>query len=96
MICVFAFIIKNGEEKKMKSSGIVRKIDELGRIVLPIETRRMLDIEPRDGVEIFLDKDMVILKKYQPSCIFCGDADNITYYRDKRICRNCLADLKKQ
>ncbi len=80
----------------MKSSGIVRKIDELGRIVLPIETRRMLDIEPRDGVEIFLDKDMVILKKYQPSCIFCGDADNITYYRDKRICRNCLADLKKQ
>lgn len=80
----------------MKSTGIVRKIDELGRIVLPIETRRMLDIEPRDGVEIFLDKDMVILKKYQPSCIFCGDADNITYYRDKRICRNCLADLKKQ
>lgn len=80
----------------MKSSGIVRKIDGLGRIVLPIETRRMLDIEPRDGVEIFLDKDMVILKKYQPSCIFCGDADNITYYRDKRICRNCLADLKKQ
>lgn len=80
----------------MKSSGIVRKIDELGRIVLPIETRRMLDIEPRDGVEIFLDKDMVILKKYQPGCIFCGDADNITYYRDKRICRNCLADLKKQ
>ena len=80
----------------MKSSGIVRKIDELGRIVLPIETRRMLDIEPRDGVEIFLDKDMVILKKYQPSCIFCGDADNITYYRDKRICRNCLEDLKKQ
>lgn len=78
----------------MKSSGIVRKIDELGRIVLPIETRRMLGIEARDGVEIFVEDDKVILRKYQPCCIFCGDGDNITYYRDKRICRACLAELK--
>lgn len=81
-------------ETIMKSSGIVRKIDELGRIVLPIETRRMLEIEPRDGVEIFVEEDKVILRKYQPCCLFCNNADNITYYRDKRICRDCLADLK--
>ena len=78
----------------MRSSGIVRRIDELGRIVLPIETRRMLDIEPKDGVEIFVEDDCVILRKYMPSCLFCGDASNVTYYRDKRVCRNCLADLK--
>ena len=77
----------------MKSLGIVRKVDELGRIVLPIETRRRLELEPGDGVEIFVEKDRVILKKYEPSCLFCGDADDVVLYKDKRICRNCLADL---
>lgn len=80
----------------MKSSGIVRRIDELGRIVLPIEVRRRLDIEAKDGVEIFVEKDRVILKKYEPCCIFCGDADDVIYYHDKRICRACLAELKAQ
>lgn len=81
------------EENKMKSLGIVRKVDELGRIVLPIETRRRLELEPGDGVEIFVEKDRVILKKYEPSCLFCGDADDIVIYKDKRICKNCLAEL---
>lgn len=79
----------------MKSLGIVRKIDELGRIVLPIETRRRLDIGPKDPVEIFVEKDRVVLKKYEPSCIFCGDVDDVIIYKDKRICRSCLAELKK-
>lgn len=79
----------------MKSIGTVRKIDELGRIVLPIETRKRLGLEPKDGVEIFVEQDRVILKKYEPSCIFCGDADNIIYYMDKRVCRKCLAELAK-
>lgn len=79
----------------MKSVGTVRKIDELGRIVLPIETRKRLELEPKDGVEIFVEQDRIILKKYEPSCIFCGDADNVIYYMDKRICKKCLAELAK-
>ena len=80
----------------MKSLGIVRKVDELGRIVLPIETRRRLELETGDGVEIFVEKDRVILKKYEPSCLFCGDADDVIIYKDKRICRNCLEELKRE
>jgi transcriptional pleiotropic regulator of transition state genes len=77
----------------MKSIGIVRKIDELGRIVLPIETRRQLELEPRDGVEIFVDEDMVILKKYQPCCIFCGDGADVTIFRGKKVCKKCIDEL---
>jgi len=79
----------------MKSTGIVRKVDELGRIVLPIELRRTLDIAERDELEIYLDDDKVILKKYEPSCIFCGDADNVINYKDKKICKSCMEELKK-
>ena len=79
----------------MKSLGIVRKVDELGRIVLPIETRKRLDLGPKDPVEIFVEKDRVVLKKYEPSCIFCGDVDDVVLYKDKRICHNCLEELKK-
>lgn len=78
----------------MKSIGIVRKIDELGRIVLPIETRRQLDLEPKDGVEIFVDEDRIILKKYQPCCMFCSDGDDIVMFKDKKICKKCLHELK--
>ena len=80
---------------KMKYLGIVRKVDELGRIVLPIETRKRLDLGPKDPVEIFVEKDRVVLKKYEPCCIFCGDADDVIMYKDKRICRSCLEELKK-
>lgn len=80
---------------KMKSLGIVRKVDELGRIVLPIETRKRLDLGPKDPVEIFVEKDRVVLKKYEPCCIFCGDDDDVIMYKDKRICRSCLEELKK-
>ena len=79
---------------KMKSLGIVRKIDELGRIVLPIETRKRLDLAPGDGIEIFVERDRVILKKYEPACIFCGEVDNVVNYNDKKICRKCLEELK--
>ena len=57
----------------MKSTGIVRKVDELGRIVLPIELRRTLDIAEKDAIEIYVDGESIILKKYEPTCIFCGD-----------------------
>ncbi len=78
----------------MKSLGIVRKVDELGRIVLPIETRRRMELEPGDGVEIFAEKDRIILRKYEPACIFCGDADDVVTYEDKKICKKCLEALK--
>ena len=61
----------------MKSTGVVRKIDELGRIVLPIEIRNNLDIKSRDAVEIFVDEDKIVLKKYEPACIFCGNASDV-------------------
>lgn len=80
----------------MKSTGVVRKIDELGRIVLPIEIRKILDIKQKDAVEIFTDEGKIILQKYQPACIFCNNADDILYFNGKRICRPCLEKLKDQ
>ena len=82
------------EEFTMKSTGIVRKIDELGRIVLPIEIRNTMDIKNRDGIEIFVDEDKIILKKYEPACIFCGNADNVTYFKGKLVCKDCIEILK--
>ena len=64
----------------MKSTGIVRKVDELGRIVLPIELRRTLGIEEKDRIEIFVDGESIILRKYQPACIFCDNAKDIINY----------------
>ena len=78
----------------MKSTGMVRKVDELGRIVLPAEIRKSMDINIRDSLEIFTDGGRIILQKYQPACIFCGDADQVVFFDDKRICRACLERLK--
>ena len=78
----------------MKSTGIVRPIDNLGRFVLPIEIRNTMDLKPRDSVEIFVDDDKIILKKYMPACLFCGNADNVIYFRGKLICRECYDSLK--
>lgn len=79
----------------MKSTGIVRKVDELGRVVLPIELRRNLNIEEKDSLEIYVDGNSVILKKYEPDCIFCGNARDVINYKGKNICPACLADLRK-
>ncbi len=79
----------------MKSTGIVRKVDELGRIVLPIELRRTMDIAEKDAIEIYVDGALIILRKYEPTCIFCGDAKNVINYRGKNICPNCLKEMKK-
>ena len=79
----------------MKSTGIVRKVDDLGRIVLPKELRKILDIEERDPLEIFVDGNYIMLQKYEPSCIFCGSADGVTNYKGKNICASCINELKK-
>ena len=78
----------------MKSTGIVRKVDELGRIVLPIELRRTLDIAERDSLEIYVEGEQIILKKYEPACIFCGNASDVISYKGRNVCRNCLNEIK--
>ena len=78
----------------MKSTGMVRKIDELGRIVIPKEMRRTFDLKENvDALEIFVDDNMIILKKYEPSCIFCGDAKNIFQFNGKNICPECAKKI---
>lgn len=80
----------------MKSTGIVRRVDELGRVVLPIELRRTLEIEERDQLEIMLEDDRIVLRKYQPTCIFCGAEADLLEYRGKRICGKCLKEINDQ
>lgn len=79
----------------MKSTGIVRKIDELGRIVLPMELRKVLNINIKDPMEIYVEGDSIILKKYEPCCVFCGDSTNATEFKGKNVCENCKNELAK-
>ena len=80
----------------MKSTGIVRKVDELGRIVLPIELRRTLDINEKDALEIFVDGTTVVLKKYEPSCIFCNDAKDVMNFKGRNVCPDCIKELTEK
>lgn len=79
----------------MKGTGIVRRLDELGRITLPIELRRTLDIEQRDPLEIFTEEGRIILQKYEPVDIFTGSKDNLIEYCDKRISKETIIELAK-
>ena len=78
----------------MKSTGIVRKVDELGRIVLPIELRRNLDIAERDELEIYVDGDNVILHKHEAACVFCGGGSMLYPYQGKHVCGKCIKSLE--
>ena len=77
-----------------KSIGIVRNLDELGRIVLPMELRNKLGIKEKDPIEIFTKGSSIILQKYEQSCIFCGSSKDLTEYKEKLICENCLKNIK--
>jgi len=78
----------------LKSTGIVRKVDELGRIVLPKELRNTLNINEKDPLEIYVDEDnKIVLKKYEPACIFCGGMNGIVSYRGYNVCRDCQEKL---
>ena len=77
----------------MKSTGIVRKVDRLGRIVIPKELRRKFGIEEADGLEIYVEEDKIILKKYEPSCIFCQNSDDVFGFQGKNVCPNCAKAL---
>lgn len=78
----------------MKSTGMIRALDDLGRIVLPIEMRRNLNIAERDPLEIYVEGNTIILKKHETACIFCGSNKNLTNYKDKAVCSSCLEDLQ--
>ncbi len=79
----------------MKSTGVVRKLDNLGRIVIPIELRKTMGIAIKDTLEIFTEGDEIILKKYQPGCIFCNDARNVKLFKGKMVCEKCMNEMKK-
>ena len=80
----------------MKVTGIVRKIDNLGRIVIPKELRNTMDIDFKDPIEIYVDNNgNIILKKYKPRCVFCGNKEEVIEYEDKNICKDCIQEFKK-
>ncbi len=79
----------------MKSTGIVRKVDELGRIVLPVELRRTLGISEKDQLEIFVDGSSIVLRKYCPTCVFCDSARDVAVFRGKNICPKCMEELRE-
>ena len=79
----------------MKSTGMVRRVDELGRIVLPKTLRETMNIQEKDSLEIFTDNNRIILQKYHPACEFCNNADNIIFFGEKRLCRDCIEQIKK-
>ena len=81
------------EQAIVKSTGYIRKVDDMGRIVLPIELRRMLDIAERDELEIFMENDRIILQKFEPACIFCGSSQELITYQGKNVCQKCVQKM---
>lgn len=77
----------------MQATGYVRKLDPLGRIVLPKKLRTLFEIHEKDGLEILIDKEDIILRKSLPMCIFCGSTDNIADFKEKHVCKDCLSTL---
>lgn len=83
----------------MKSTGIIRRMDELGRVVIPIEIRNQFDIAEKDPMEIYVDGSSIVLKKFEPNCIFCGNTKNLVEYKNKLICEKCskkISELKSE
>lgn len=79
--------------RNMKSTGIVRRVDELGRIVIPKELRRSFSINEKDPLEIFVEEDTIILKQYRPLCYICGGSSDLKSYKDRKICSDCREEL---
>ena len=77
----------------MKSTGIVRKVDELGRVVIPIEIRNKFDIAEKDPIEIYVDGSSIVLRKHESNCVFCGNTKNLITYKDRLVCSKCTQKL---
>lgn len=86
----------NRKTGHVKSTGIIRRVDELGRIVIPMSIRQTLGLNERDPVEIYMDGERIILQKHQSSCIFCGCTENLITYECKNVCHGCLTSLRTQ
>ena len=78
----------------MKATGIVRPVDPLGRVVIPVELRRNMGIKTDDSLEVFVDGEYIMLKKYEPACVFCGNAKDVLQIPGKNICKDCVEELK--
>jgi transcriptional pleiotropic regulator of transition state genes len=85
--------LKTGGRIIVKSIGVVRKVDELGRVVIPIELRRNLGIAENDSMEIYVESEKIILQKYEPSCTFCGSTLDVLVFRNKNVCKECAENL---
>lgn len=79
----------------MKSTGIIRKVDELGRVVIPIELRNQFNIAEKDPIEIFVEGNYIVLQKYEKSCLFCGNTKKLSEYKETLICNKCLKQIKE-
>ena len=79
----------------MKATGVVRRVDELGRVVLPCELRRVMHIRDRDSLEVFVDGDKIVLKKYEPACTFTGSADELVEYMGRKVSTQAIQELAK-
>ena len=77
----------------MQSTGIIRRVDELGRVVIPMEIRNQFNIVEKDPIEIYVEGSCIVLKKYEPNCIFCGNTKNLVEYKDKLVCDKCTSLL---
>ena len=80
----------------MKATGIVRRVDKLGRIVLPSELRNTLNIKIKEPLEIYVSGDSIVLRKYLPCCIFCGEEENVGTFKNKYICKKCMKQISKK
>jgi transcriptional pleiotropic regulator of transition state genes len=79
----------------MKAVGIARRVDQLGRVVLPKELRDTLDMKPGDPIEMYPDGELLYMKKYLPECIFCESTEEVLEYKEKIICKKCIKELKR-
>ena len=84
---------ESAHDSGIKSTGIVRRIDDLGRLVLPKELRYTLDILERDELEVFTQGEYILLRKYSPACVFCGNEDSVQQFKGKCVCTGCIQTL---
>ena len=78
----------------MKAAGYLVRVDNLGRIVIPVRIRRSMELESDTCLELFTEEDRIVMRKYQSTCVFCGCDENLTEYKEKHICKDCLKALR--
>jgi len=77
----------------LKPAGVVRKVDQLGRIVLPKSLRKRYQMNEGDPVEILVQGDHIILERYHPRCVFCGSIDDVREFKERYLCSACITEM---